>query len=63
LLRSLKSHIKGERKLVIGFEASKNMNGNFLRKLDRMLAVNAHPKSRVSSHVEDVRYAPGEGIK
>ena len=52
-----------QRRLIIGFEANKNTNGNFLRKLDRMIAVSARPKSRVSQHVEDVRFTPGEGIK
>eukprot|EP00347_Sterkiella_histriomuscorum_P016786 403351858 len=52
-----------QRRLIIGFEANKNTNGNFLRKLDRMISVSSRPKSRVSSHVEDIKYAPGEGIK
>lgn len=65
LLKQLTSN-KGnqsQRRLIIGFEANKNINGNFLRKLDRMISVSSRPKSRVSQHVEDVKYAPGEGIK
>ena len=61
--KSQLSSAKGNRRLIIGFEANKNSNGNFLRKLDRMIAVSSRPKSRVSSHVEDVKYTPGEGIK
>ncbi len=28
-----------------------------------MIAVSSRPKSRVSAHVEDIKYTPGEGIK
>ena len=49
--------------MIIGFEASKNMNSNFLRKLDRMIQVSGKPKSKIAAHVENVKYAPGEGIK
>ena len=62
LLKTLKSS-KSQRRMIIGFEASKNMNSNFLRKLDRMISVSGHPKSKIPSHVENVKYAPGEGIK
>lgn len=37
-----------QRRLIIGFEANKNTNGNYLRKLDRMISVSSRPKSRVS---------------
>ena len=49
LLQQISSSARGsgrsKRRLVIGFEANKSINGNFLRKLDRMIAVSARPKS------------------
>ena len=51
------------RRMLIGFDTSKNSNSNFLHRLDRMISVKSKPKSRVSPHVADVKYTPGEGIK
>lgn len=49
--------------MIIGFEANKNINGNFMRKLDRMITVSSKPKSHISPHVADMKFAPGEGLK
>ena len=60
-MRGLSSQNKNKRRVLMGFDAGKNQNGNFLQRLDRMIGINSRPKSRVSSKVKDMKYAAGEG--